>query len=291
MRRDARQLLLDHALDVRLGAVGQQAELGRDGVCAEERRHDVDRSFLAELPGDLDQPQLSREVKAVAGLRLDGGNAAGEHLVEPAAPVPGEVVGVSGARHRDGREDPTAGGEDLEVAGPALAEHQLLFARAREQQVRVGVDEPGRDDAAVRVQSREPGQCVAAGLQPPLDRRPRPNADDASLPARHDRGIGRTRTANRRRVEDGGVGLGVASPQPPGERRDLRGAVDQEAGCVGIAAATFDEPQRHASPPTASRAAARRSSSAMSGEASRSLMAAAAAANRSSSEASSGASA
>ena len=44
-------------------------------------------------------------------------------------------------RRRDGREDPAARGEDLEVAGAALAELELALAAAGEEQVGVRVDE------------------------------------------------------------------------------------------------------------------------------------------------------
>ena len=45
---DARQLLVDDAVEVGRGGVRPVAELGRDGVRAEERRHDLDRAFGAQ---------------------------------------------------------------------------------------------------------------------------------------------------------------------------------------------------------------------------------------------------
>ena len=143
MGGDARQLLLDDAPHVGLGAVRVAAELRWHGVGAEERGHDVDGALAAELPGDVDQAQLGGEVEPVAGLGLDGGDAVGQHLVEPAAAVAGEVGRVGGTRHRDRRQDAAAGGEDLQVAGAALAQDQLLLARAREHEVGVRVHEPG----------------------------------------------------------------------------------------------------------------------------------------------------
>jgi len=62
-------------------------------------------------------------------------------------------------RGRDGRQDPAARRQDLEVARPALAEPELRRPRAREQEVGVGVDETRRDGPAVRV---EPGDYVVA---------------------------------------------------------------------------------------------------------------------------------
>ena len=126
------------------------------------------------------------EVEAVAGLRLDRGHAVAEHLVEPAPAVARRASSLVGrARRGDRRQDPAAGGEDLEVAGAALAEDELALARAGEQQVGVRVDEPGRDDAAVRVEPREPRERIArrassAGLDLGRAGRPRRSGPPSS---------------------------------------------------------------------------------------------------------------
>ena len=130
-----------HAPDVGLGALRTRPELGRDGVGAEERRHDLDRPLAAELVGDLEEAQLGRQVEAVAGLGLDRRRPVAEHLVEPAPAVGGEGRLVGRPGRRDRREDPAAGGQDLEVARAALAEEELALAGAGEQQMRVRVDE------------------------------------------------------------------------------------------------------------------------------------------------------
>ena len=137
----AGELLLDDRPDVGLGPIGPRPELGRDRVRAEVGRDDVDRAFLAEPVGGLEQPDLGLEVEAVAGLGLDRRDPVAEHLVEPAAAVGHQLVDRRGAGRGDRREDPAAGLEDLEIPGAALAQLPLALARAREQEVGVRVDE------------------------------------------------------------------------------------------------------------------------------------------------------
>ena len=158
------ELVLDHRPDVRLRAVGARAELGRDRVRAEVRRHDLDRALATELIRRLDQPDLGLEVEAVARLGLDGRDAVAEHLVEPAPAVGEQRLGRGLARRGHRRQDPAAGLEDLEIAGAALAHLPLALAGAREQEVRVRIDQAGRDRAAAGVEPREPSELVALRL-------------------------------------------------------------------------------------------------------------------------------
>ena len=108
---------------------------------AEVGRDDVDRAFLAEPVGRLDQPDLGLEVEAVAGLRLDRRDAVAEHLVQPPPAVGHQLVRAGRPGRGDGRQDPAARREDLEVARAALAEQPLALARPGEQQVGVRIDE------------------------------------------------------------------------------------------------------------------------------------------------------
>ena len=157
MGRDARQLVVEDRADVRLGAVRAGAVLDGDGVGAEVRRDDLDRALEPQPLGELDQAQLGLEVEAVARLGLDGRDAVPEHLVEPAPSVGRELLVARRPRRGDGRQDPATRLEDLEVARSLLAEEQLALARAAEQEVCVGIDEPRRDRPARRV---EPGEAA-----------------------------------------------------------------------------------------------------------------------------------
>ena len=125
----------------------------------------------AEPVGDLEQPQLGLEVEAVAGLRLDRRHAVAEHLVQPAPAVGQQLRLGRRARRLDRRQDAATGGQDVEVGGAALAQLELVLARAREQQVGVRIDEAGRDRAARGVEPREAAEGVAVGARA----RPRPH--------------------------------------------------------------------------------------------------------------------
>ena len=123
---DPGELLVDERAHERLGPVRPRPELGRDGVGAEPGRHDVHRALAAQAIGDLEQAELGLEVQPVAGLRLDRRDAVAEHLVEPAPAVREQLALGRGAGRGDGRQDPAALGQDVEIGGAALA-----HARAR----------------------------------------------------------------------------------------------------------------------------------------------------------------
>ena len=188
--RDARQLLIEDRADVCLGAFRSGAELDGDRVGAEVRRDDLDRALEPESIRELHEAQLGLQVEAVARLGFDGRDAVPEHLVEPAPAVGGEHLIARSSRRRDGRQDPAPGLEDLEVASTLLAEEQLALARAAEQEMRVGVDEPRRDRPAGRVEPGESAQVESLGLERRLDRGPGSDGGDPALPDGDDRVVG-----------------------------------------------------------------------------------------------------
>ena len=216
---DPRQLLVDEMADVGLGRIPPLAELGRDGVGTEPGRQDVDRSLVAELVGHLEEPELGPQVEAVAGLGLDRRDPVSEHLVEPATTVGEQVVGGGRPGRRDRRQDPAAGGQDLEIAGAPLAQLELALTRSGEQQVGVRIDQPGRDQPAGRVDPGEPRQRQPGCLEARLDLAPRTDGRDPIAPGRDHRRIGRVRSADVGGVERGGLGLAVATPDAPGQGR------------------------------------------------------------------------
>ena len=123
--------------------------------------------------------------------------------------------------------------------------HELVLARAREQQVRVRVDEARGDRPARGIDPGEPAEREALRLERGLDRGPRPDGDDAALPAR-----------DRRRVRAGGIvgpqapdlALFGAAPDAARQRHDLRRADDQEARRLLAGAAALDDAERAAHP-------------------------------------------
>src|SRR6185503_19951381 len=108
--------------------------------------------------------------EAVARFRLDRRHPVAEHLVEPAPAVRQQVVDRGGPRRGDGRQDAAPGLEDLEIARATVALLPLRLARAREQQMRVRVDQPGSDAAAGGVEPGEPAQRITAVLERGLER-------------------------------------------------------------------------------------------------------------------------
>ena len=160
----------------------------------------------------------------------------------------------------------------------------------------MGVDEPRRHHAAVRVEPREPRQRVAAGLEAALDVRRAARPRRSGPPSR--RRPARPATPGRRPS----ARRGPRRPPGPSPRRSPPASVatcaapwTRRPGASVVAATALDRgggscARPPGGVPGAGSAAARRSSRAISGEKSRSLMAAAAAARRSSTEAPAGAS-
>ena len=119
--RDSGQLLFEDRAYVGILAVGSGTELGGHRMRSQVGRQHVDGAHPAELECDLDEPELRRQVEAVAGLGLDGRDAVSEHLGQPAPTVVRELLLAGGAGRGNRREDAAAGRQDLEVAGTTLA--------------------------------------------------------------------------------------------------------------------------------------------------------------------------
>ena len=150
---DGRQLLVHDALQIGCGSAVAPAELGRDGVRTQERRHDLHGAFIAQLVGQPQQAQLVLRVESVARLDLDGRHAVAEHLGQPASAGRQQLLVRGRARLAHCLQDAAAGGEDLEISVAALAQLDLGLARPGEQQMGVRVDEPRRDESAARVKA------------------------------------------------------------------------------------------------------------------------------------------
>ena len=208
--RDARQLLVDagSARRPRSASRGRGTPAGH-GVGAEPRRQDVDRAFPAEAVGDLEQAQLGREVEAVARLRLDRRRLRGRASRRASAGRgPASSSSRGRARGRDRRQDPAAGGQDLEVAGAPLAQHELALSRLPAKSrwvwasIRPGVTVPPA--ASIRA-NRASGQAA----------RPRGRAR-RSAPRADARGSGRPRWRRPGpRLASGATGPGVRAGASP----------------------------------------------------------------------------
>ena len=98
-----------------------------------------------------------------------------------------------GARHAHGLEDAAARGQDLEVGGAALAQLDLARARVpREEQVRVRVDQAGRDRPALRVDAAD--RALVEAQSRPAATRPRGSRPTATIRPSYAATAGRDRS-------------------------------------------------------------------------------------------------
>ena len=143
--RSGRNQLVDDLADIMGAAV---ALVGGQRVEREQGGNDPHRFALTKLTGDPEQPQLALRVETIAGLDLDGRAAAAHQRVQAAPALLKQlVVGCAGgALH--GRGDAAARLGDLLVGRAGAAHRMLVGAGAAEDEVRVAVDQAGRDPGA-----------------------------------------------------------------------------------------------------------------------------------------------
>ena len=91
--------------------------------------------------------------------------------------------------------------------------------------------------------NRESGKSLP--LQTGLDLGPRSHRHDPLAPGRHDRGIGRIRSPDLDRVQDGEVPLARPGPDTAGHRHHRTRPDDEQAGRRALGQAPLDEPEAH----------------------------------------------
>ena len=114
----------------------------------EQGRDDAHRFVLAELSGDLQQPELALGIEAVARLDLDRRAAAGHQRVQAAAALVEQLLVGCGGGALDRRGDAAAGLGDLLVGRAGAAHRMLVGARAAEDEMGVAVDQARRHPGA-----------------------------------------------------------------------------------------------------------------------------------------------
>ena len=178
---------------------------------AEEGGAHRDAVGLAQPPRHAQLLALVFEREAVAGLDLDGAHAVGQQLFEARRGLREERVFVGLARGAHRGDDAAAGLRHLFVAGAGQPHRELVGALAAVDQVRVAVDQAGRDERAAAVVPRQ------RGVARPAVRRARRSSDRALLD--HDGGIGAVgrSTSARRRAR------AQAGPQAVGGRKCVEG--------------------------------------------------------------------
>ena len=253
---DARQLLVDDALHVRVAAPSRPRNSAAT-ACAPRNVGTISSGPSSpRSPASLQQAQLRLRVQPVARLDLDGRHAVAEHLGQPSlAPAEQELL-VRAARVSSHRlQDAAARGEDLQVAVAALAQLDLVPGASRRRagacadRSRPGVTEPPRASIALERASR---RCPSR-RSPPLDLGPR-RAQTATIGPRQ------AATALSPPVEARPTSAwALPRRDPAGERGDLRRVVNSRSAAGHPAGDAATSPLRARS------ASASRSSSAIDG--------------------------
>ena len=152
VRRAGVEHLADDEGDVAVRVVG---ELSRHDVGAEVG------GLLGDLAGQAQGPRLVDGRQAVAGLRLERGDATAVQLAGQAREPASQIVIGRGAGALDGAADAARG---VRLAGHARGE--LVSPVAGEHQVGVAVDEARQHGAAVEVDDVVGGAAVGVGAHP-----------------------------------------------------------------------------------------------------------------------------
>jgi hypothetical protein len=95
--------------------------------------------------------KLGPDVEPVARLDLDGGDAFSHQRGEPAAGRGHKRIVARGAGRLHRRDDAAAGARDLFIARAFETHLELVGAIAAEDEVRVAIDQPRRDPAALAI--------------------------------------------------------------------------------------------------------------------------------------------
>ena len=139
---------LAHLGDVVVGAAG---ELRRQGVRAEKGEPHGHRPFASEPARRAQLFALVFERQPVAGLDLDGRHAFGQQRIQSRQRFRHQLRFARGARGVHRRENAAALFGDRFVRNAVQALFEFVGARAGVDQVRVAVDEAGRDQPALAV--------------------------------------------------------------------------------------------------------------------------------------------
>ena len=145
---ERRKHLLRHEIDV---GIGTARELRRHRVRPEiGRAHGAPR-LAPEAARHAQHPRLRLEVEPVARLDLEGRRPVGAERIEARAALREQRFLVRGSRRPHGGGDAAALPRDLLVARALAPPLELRVAVAGVNEVRVAVDEAGRDERAPEV--------------------------------------------------------------------------------------------------------------------------------------------
>ena len=123
--------------------------IGRESMRGEQGGDDPD-GLVVESLCRLEQFAFVGGIETVTRFDLDRGDPARHQRPEAAARLCDQRLGLGGANCLDRRDDAAAGHRDFRVGRAGAPHGMLVRARAREDQVRVAIDESGRDPRAAQ---------------------------------------------------------------------------------------------------------------------------------------------
>ncbi len=183
---------------------------------AKEGRHEIDRMLAIQTADHAQHLEFGVQLQPVPALRLARRRAAAQHVVEACLRLGGERVFARVSRGADRGQNAAAFGGNLRVSCSRQPAPQFFQAVAREDHVRVRVNEAGNERAVRRVDDPRIGRwrdlTVALGC--------RSNEDNGAAV----RGEGAVWNL-------AGVGLcGAAARGRSSAREDRSGVADDEVG-------------------------------------------------------------
>ena len=155
-------------------------------------------SDFAQAARDPERLHLAVEVEAVARLDLEGRDAVAHQRLDAPAGAGEKLVLALAACCTHGRDDAAAGARDLVVGGAGQPQLELVRAVAAIDDVRVAIDQAGRDPAALAVDRLGRLEGRGIGLGTGIDDAAVRRRDDALLDnseARRGRHGGKPRAA------------------------------------------------------------------------------------------------
>ena len=156
--------------------IGSAAKFGRDDVRPEKCDGDIERLIPAEVLQDSQDFEFSLPVKAIAALGFESRRPVGGELGEIRQGAMLQQLRRRLAQPCDRRADAAASRAISSYVAPELRRSYSRRAARRENEMRVRVDESGKNHAAAEVQFLRP-----ASLGEPLDPTPRADIGDAAL--------------------------------------------------------------------------------------------------------------
>ena len=135
---------------------------------------DADGALSADLARDAQHAQFVLDGQAIAGLDLDHRHAVRDQVIGSSQRAVQQIGIAGGAGGRNGGADAAARLRDFLVAGAFQPEREFAAAIAAEHQMRVAIDQRGRDECPLQLDLLPIGvilrqiACIPDPGNPPL---------------------------------------------------------------------------------------------------------------------------